>query len=839
MFNREGYENSRPGGVGVLEIAPQGKVKPDTTPQFVPLKRSELTGEIAGPLATLRLTHVFGYTRQQSNKVVEAIYRFPLPGDAAVVDVRVQFGEVEIRASLKERQQAEEEYKAAKAQGRQAALATREAVDVFTLQVAGLQPDQDIVIETSYIQLARPEGAGWSLRVPLTTAPRYVRSDEVNSRPAHGQPLGLPRDPGHRFTLDLTLHGAEAVTSQTHSLKVTGEAAKRVQLSEGAVIPDRDFVLVWQPQHEDTRPTLKVLTYRDEVDDWLYFLAQVSPPASLAAETLAREIILLVDRSGSMGGAKWAAAEWAAKSFLTSLTARDRFSLGLFDNVVEWATGGPQAASADVTEIAARFIGERGPRGGTELGVALEQALSQPRTPTTPSRHVLVVTDAQVSDDSRILRLASAESDRPDHRRISVLCIDAAPNAFLASELAERGRGEARFLTSNPDEGDITTALDEMMADWAAPVLSDLRLEVNHNEAQSSRGLTLPGRAFGWRGLDLGDLPTGRSLWAAGRVPVSAAASLTWRLTDANGDVVARQAASQALQLKAGEGIKALFGSRRVLGLEYLMNAGFSGQDLTDQLERLGYTQADLAATPVQQSKLYAENTRADVQQVLRGLLVREALAYGLASTETAFIAVRREANKPVEQTVAVSNALPAGWSEDFLGMPRMAMASMGGGQLSSKRSAMLMNMAPAIPVNAPVARALSLESAPPTPTRQMHVLFKGTPVFQGNEAVLFDSSQPGKANALSKQRTLSVLRVRCVEAPSDPTQLAGITLLLFIEDMTTPRARVRLQDIIRTPDGERPLNISLGERQTMRLVLVDQRGATRMPVPSLEVAVG
>jgi Ca-activated chloride channel family protein len=124
----------------------------------VPLKRTELFGEVAGPLASLRLVQTFGYERAQSDKVLEAAYRFPLPGDAAVTRVLVRFGAVEIRAELKERQQAEAQYEEAKRQGRQAALATRESPDVFTLQVAGLRPDEDITVETSYVQLARAEG---------------------------------------------------------------------------------------------------------------------------------------------------------------------------------------------------------------------------------------------------------------------------------------------------------------------------------------------------------------------------------------------------------------------------------------------------------------------------------------------------------------------------------------------------------------------------------------------------------------------------------------------------------------------------------------------------------
>src|SRR5438034_1481637 len=223
MFNPAAYENSTPDGISVLEIWP-GPETPENQPrQFVPLKRTELRGEVTGPLASLRLTQVFAYSREQCDRVVEALYRFPLPGDAAVTGVQVRFGSVEIETELKERPEAEAEYEAARQEGRQAALLTRESPDVFTLRVAGIQPDQDVAVETSYVQLARTEGPGWSLRIPLTTSPRYVRSDELTARHAQGQPLALMRDPGHRFSLDLGLSGVGPVSSPTHALDLAAQ----------------------------------------------------------------------------------------------------------------------------------------------------------------------------------------------------------------------------------------------------------------------------------------------------------------------------------------------------------------------------------------------------------------------------------------------------------------------------------------------------------------------------------------------------------------------------------------------------------------------------------------
>lgn len=135
MLNPTAYDNSRPDGIGVLEVLETTKGSAlEQLRRFVPLKRTELSGEVLGPLASLCLTQIYGYSIEQCDKVLEAVYRFPLPGDAAITRVQVFFGEVEIETELKERAQAQADYEEAKRQGRQAALETREAPDVFTLQ---------------------------------------------------------------------------------------------------------------------------------------------------------------------------------------------------------------------------------------------------------------------------------------------------------------------------------------------------------------------------------------------------------------------------------------------------------------------------------------------------------------------------------------------------------------------------------------------------------------------------------------------------------------------------------------------------------------------------------
>lgn len=869
MLNSRIFYNSRPDGFGVLEVA-EGNPAPNSPRRFVPLNRTNLAGTVTGPLATLTLTQTFALANT-NGAVIEALYRFPLPGDAAVTAVRVRFGNVEISTTLKEREKAEEEYKEAKRTGRQAALVTRESPDVFTLAIAGIKAGQDVVVQTEYVQLAKPEGAGWSLRVPLTTSPRFVRSDEVNSRHAGGQPLAVLRDPGHRFALDVTFSDSEHIASNTHAITVEDG---RVRLRDGEVLPDRDCVITWKPIAIEI-PALRVWTHTDSASGKAYFLALCTPPKFINAKKVPREVILLVDHSGSMQGAKWEAADWAVERFFAGLNESDSFGLGLFHDSTKWLAQRTRKATPDAVREAVAFLKSNRDAGGTQLGVALEQALDRARSAETPSRHVLILTDAEVSDAGRILRLADTESAKPDRRRVSVLCIDSAPNEALASQLAERGGGVSRFLTSNPDEDDVTTALDEVLADWSAPVLTGLSLEVNRAGAEAAGrtvALMMPGATSS---IDIGDLPAGRPVWVIGRVPTNGA-PLSFRLRT-GAEVVAEQRMDVR---NATPGLKALFGADRVRRLEYVMHANYSGEDLRAELARLGYEVSANAG-----SKVYTENAREDTATLVRELLVKESLAAGVPCSETSFVAVRSEVGQVVTETRIVANALPHGWSADLTlgGSARGAYASL---SLSAPSPA----SAAAGPVDsmlaefddedfddddsdtatdhkvkrkeAPKARSRAVSSppspakpglfsraakaignalggAPPralksdaeVPTGDIRVSIAAGKHVPADGAVLFDSaSGAGQFTFLSV-----VFADKAITADAIDSEL---TLLLFVGDLASPRARVKLVDVLRQ-GGRRPLNIRRDANQAVRLVLADPSGAWKAGAPAMEIVLG
>lgn len=479
IFNSVIYENTLPQGMGVLEIADPSEQKKRL---FIPLTLTEVTGTITGPLASFTLTQVFSYPSTAFNHPIEAIYRFPLPGDALITMAEVSFGDEVLRTSLQERDDAKDAYHKAFEHGRAALLLTREAADIFTLHLTGIEPGRPVAVSIRFLQYGTDDDPDLVFRLPLTTTPRYMRDDERALGRRNAEPLLMLLDPHHAFKLNVLVLGAQRISSPSHPITIQEEGAGlRVTLTATEVRPDRDFVLISHQVRDKDSPGLscQVEVYPDE--DAAYILATIHPPKESLYSRACRELIILVDHSGSMEGAKWEAADWAVTWLLRRLHPDDRFALGVFHTEAAWFEPTMKSGSEEHITGAIRFLKMNTGTGGTELGKALEEGLSFSRVDGTYDRHVIIITDAEVTDEGRLIRMIREEQMEESARRISMLCIDAAPNTPLVQEMVRVGGGIARFLTSEPDEQDITTALEKTLAWWDTPIMHDLFLEVNRD----------------------------------------------------------------------------------------------------------------------------------------------------------------------------------------------------------------------------------------------------------------------------------------------------------------------------------------------------------------------
>jgi len=309
------------------------------------------------------------------------------------------------------------------------------------------------------------------------------------------------------------------------------------------------------------------------------------------------------------------------------------------------------------------------------------------------------------------------------------------------------------------------------------------------------------------------------------------AEALAMRLVGADGEALAAWRQTEPVQTGQFPGLKATFGAQRVLRLEWLAAAGLSTPELLAELARLGYEPAELQAAAGDRPAVYHENARAEAERIVRRLLRDESLRYGVACSETAFVAVRAERGAPVEDAVVVANALPAGWSDRFLaGAP-------GGGGGPFRMLAATAPTPAAAPASWPllVRRRLPRRLAASTPPAGAHsgVVFAGAPRFAGATAVLFETRDQ---RTLPADCTLVGLIVRLGAGAPAPDRLDGqLELLVFVDDLTVPRARVRLVDLVRQ-GGQRPLNVGRRGQQVVQLALVDPAGAWAAAPPRLEV---
>jgi len=665
------YENSIPKGTGFLEITS----KEGPSGLFIPLHATGISGTFHGPVGSLTLTQTFRFPRAALDRPIEAIYRFPLPGDAAVTGVVATFGDERIQTRLTGRSEAEKVYDEAFRRGNQSVLVTRESPDVFTLHLTGIPPDTDVVVQTSCTVLARAVPGGWEARLPVTIGPRYVRRDESHAG-VQANPLLSVIDPRYRVSLDLTLQPTAELFSVPEGAVVT-QAGDETRIRIGSTRPDHDLVFRWA--HDTPDEWLTSWAADDAEGAYTYLLSLITPPRDELGKRIPREVILVADQSGSMQGGKWQAAAQSVVAFLKGLSADEVFNLCLFSDQAVWfSPKGPVPATKDAVKAAERFVQATSLFGGTELGVALEQALRQPRQPGEYSRHVLVITDGQVTDEARLFQLVGSEAAAPLSRRVSVISIDTAPNAHLALELARIGGGVAKFLTSSEE---VDSALQELLASWQPPILSNAVLTVDRQgiEVNDYRVLSKSGK----EAVDIGDLRPETPVFLCSRIPCSSNAPvLTLGMAEEEPMAVA--------SARPGDGdlagsLKVIFGAGRLRTLEYLMNAGYPDVELVRHLEVAGY------ATLSPENPLYPENRRQALHDALERLLISESLRYGIPSTLTAFVGISDKEGTVPPVTVAVPNALPAGWeihdSCADLCMERMDMIMQSDVQMSLKRS--------------------------------------------------------------------------------------------------------------------------------------------------------
>jgi Ca-activated chloride channel family protein len=452
---------------------------------------TDLRISVAGVVARVRVAQRFQNTDAH---YVEAVYVLPLPDDAAVDRLSMKVGERIIVGEIHERDQAERVYGEARAAGQRASLVRQTSANLFTTAVANIAPGEHIDITIEYLQTARYDAGEFSLRVPLTLTPRYGAPDTPEAQaalasaalpatrpieamasgtPAHAAYVHAVLAPGMPLEwLGSRSHEVNAVRQQGPAWTASGAselgAAKAGVLvrpppadlhvvdTVAARIPlDRDFVLGWRPQ-VGVAPAIAALT--ETVGDTTYALLMILPPReSHTSRAGPREQIFVIDTSGSMGGESIVQAKAALKDALGRLRAGDRFNVIEFNSTTSTLYLEPVAFSATTHAQALAYVDRLAADGGTEIGAAIDAALSQP-TAAGYLRQIVFITDGAVAGETAVFakieqRLGSA--------RLFTIGIGSAPNSYFMRKAAQFGRGTYTHI------GDTATVAEKMTALFA------------------------------------------------------------------------------------------------------------------------------------------------------------------------------------------------------------------------------------------------------------------------------------------------------------------------------------------------------------------------------------
>lgn len=477
----------------------------------LPLASVDISANVVDRIASVTVVQKFV---NQLKEPIEAVYIFPLAGSSSVSKFQMQVGERVIEGLIKERAVARQEYQAAVDEGKRAAILEQERDDVFTAQVGNIMPGEEITVTIVYSErLAYFASGHTEIRLPLVVAPRYVAgvpldrdsvgdgvepdTDKVSDASRITPPRLAPGfDPKVSLSLSVNIElgdddqVADLVCSQHATKSGFGKNGIRVGLAKDDEPLDRDFVLSWKLAAADLKSiglvTEKAVPIKEV--DFRYGMVSINPPAleQASSKVVARDVVFLLDRSGSMNGLKMTSAARALIILLNTLRPDDRFAICAFDTTFEWLEdrGGQHKffpASLKAIERGVNYLRSIDARGGTEMQGALDDcfdvieqaAASDKSTSKTKAKRqsiVVLITDGEVADESHILKTIQG---RVNATRVFTVGVDTAVNDGFLKRLASLGGGTSTFV---PPGDALENALINVAREIGVPLVTDLHI---------------------------------------------------------------------------------------------------------------------------------------------------------------------------------------------------------------------------------------------------------------------------------------------------------------------------------------------------------------------------
>jgi Ca-activated chloride channel family protein len=491
VVSAQNTATATPGSLQVLD--PNGKPKADC-----PLKHTEVKADVSGFLARVTVTQEF---QNDFKEKIEAVYTFPLPQNAAVDDMTMVVGDRAVRGKILRREEAEAVYEAAKNNGQRASLLNQERPNIFTQSVANILPGEQIKITISYVENLKYEDGAYEFVFPMVVGPRYVPGNatgaqgngfspdtdqvpdgsKITPKPA---PAGMRA--GHDISLDISLDAGvpiDGLVSKTHDVDVERPDDRRavVRLKDRETIPNKDFILRYDVAGKKISDAL--LTHSTGHSGFFTLILQ--PPERVTAEDVTpKELVFVLDTSGSMSGFPIDKAKETMKLALDSLYPSDTFNLITFAGDTSILFPEPVPATKENLAKAQKFLETREGGGGTEMMKAIHASLE----PSDKQDHVRIVcfmTDGYVGDDMAII----GEVQKHPNARVFSFGIGSSVNRYLLDNMARYGRGEVEYVALNDDGSAAARRFHERIRN---PLLTDISVDWNGMQVDDVYPKTIP-----------------------------------------------------------------------------------------------------------------------------------------------------------------------------------------------------------------------------------------------------------------------------------------------------------------------------------------------------------
>lgn len=458
----------------------------------IPLTGVEVQARITGRGARVKVIQNF---LNVEDKAIEAVYKFPLPEGAAVCGFRALIDDRTITGEIEDRETAFALYDGALVKGDGAYLLDEERPNIFTLSVGNLPPGKTAAIEIEYVTLLETNDRETRFFLPTTISPRYVPADMPDR---HGIPSDELINPPFQLqvpyglSISITVHGAD----QVESLQSPSHTVNIAFPQEGTSSYAHDIIVTFADEKAAMdRDYILTVIYRQTFANrafWCRYQGEIFIQADLCestggifnriAETSkvdSKEIVFVLDCSGSMGGSSIVQARKALEILLKALPPDAFFNIYCFGNTYEKKFPQSVPYSEVNLKAALSYIADiNADLGGTEVVKPLKD-IYQSSPAKGRKRHIILITDGEIGNEEQVLKLIKKGIR---HSILHSVGIGYGSNEYLIRQAARTAGGACEFVA--PGER-IEPKVLRLFAKIASRSVRDLRVHLDNGTDQA------------------------------------------------------------------------------------------------------------------------------------------------------------------------------------------------------------------------------------------------------------------------------------------------------------------------------------------------------------------